>query len=112
MQRLLQLLRNLCRGHIQEVLGRQTCALTGWCHTYLGNGIHVNIDEVLGRNTHIRLDIHGNLTEVHDIQTLKEGDAEAAGSNKHTRLLGETGDNVGIRGRCLHIGNEENNDKK
>ena len=106
LQRVFQLVGNFRRRHVQEVLGSQTGSLWVRSNTNLCHGIHVDIDEIVGRNTLLGLDIHRDLSEIDLVKTFKERDTNTTRSDEHTRLAANTRYDVSIRGRRLDIGNE------
>ncbi len=103
LQRVFQLVGNHGRCHVQEVLGSQSCALGVGCDAYLGHCVDIHIDEVVGGHALLGLDVDGNLSEIHLVQTLEERHADASRADEHTRLAADTRDDVSIRWRCFDV---------
>ena len=92
---------------VQEVLGCQLDALLGGGNTDLGNSVHIDVDEVVGRHGLLRLDVHRHLAQIQLIQTLKEGDADTGPANQDLTFFFQAGDDVRLIGRCFHITHQE-----
>ena len=105
----LQVHGDIGRPFVQKVLGGQLDALLRGGDADLGHGVHVDIDEVVGRHGLLRLDVHGHLAQIQLIQTLKEGDADTGPANQDLTFFFQAGDDVRLVGRRLHIADHQQN---
>ena len=105
----LQVGGNVCRLFVQEVPHSQLHPFVVVSHPYLGNRIHHNIDEIVGWDVFIGLDIHCNLSKVQFIQLLKKRNFDACPSYEHPWLLAQAGNDVGVVRRRLDVplGNDD-----
>ena len=110
LERVLQVHGDVSCLLVQEVLGCQLDTLLSGGNTDLGNSVHVDVDEVVGRHGLFRLDIHRHLAQIQLIQTLKEGDTDTGPANQDLTLFFQAGDDVRLIGRCFHITHQEQHD--
>ena len=103
LQRVLQRVGNLLLGHIEEVALCKQHALGVVGHMHLGDRINLAVDEVIGGNVLVGLDVNRDLLEAETVNTLKERNLKASAANKHARALVQTTNDEGHVGRGLHI---------
>ena len=101
-KRILQAACNIRRLHIQKVSCRQVDTVF-LINDNLSNCINLNIDKVIGGNALAGFDVNGHLAQIQHIHALQKRDFKAAYTNKDTRVLRQTGNNVGHVWWCFHI---------
>ena len=87
MQGILKIGCNLLRCLVQEVLGRQLDFLVARTDAHFRDGVHVHIDEIIGRHGLFRLDVHGHLPEIQLVYPFKERKLEAGAADQDARCL-------------------------
>ena len=95
---------------VQEVLGRQPDALLLRGDADLGHGVHGDVDEVVGGDGLLGLDVHGHLAQVQLIQPLQKGDADASLPNEDAAVFPQAGDDVRLVRRGFHIAQKQDDD--
>ena len=102
----MDLLRDVGTAHVEEVLCGQSYTVDVGDDLYLGHGVDVDVDEVVGGYAAACLDVGCHLTEEHFVQAFEQGNAQTTFTYVYTWLAVETGDDVGHRRRGFDVGDQ------
>ena len=109
-KRILQTASNIRRLHIQKVSCCQVDTVF-LINDNLGNCINLNIDKIIGGNALAGFDVNGHLPQIQHINALQKRDFKAAYTNKDTRILRQTGNNIRHVRWCFYITGLSRNNK-
>ena len=72
---------------VQKVFRRQPDAVLLWGDAHFGHSVHGYVDEIVGGDGLLRLDVHGHLAQIQLIQPLQKGDADARLPNEDAAVF-------------------------
>ena len=85
-------------SHIQKVLHGELDAFRVRLDSDLGNRVHIDADEVVGRDIAFRLDVDGDLPDNELIYTLQKRNSDTRSPNQNAGPFSYTGNDVATSG--------------
>ena len=108
LQRILHLTGNVNSRHVKEVFGRKANPINIRNNLDFGDRIHIYINKIVGRDRTAGLDIGRHLTQKHLVHPFQERNAQTSLTDIYSGFTVQAGHNVGITGRGLNIGGQNN----